>query len=110
MDNKVRAEVILFSNKFEVIINPECLTSVKNLNIGNIVKRAVTQEIRKITNIGSLNVSSFKRNQELINKKLEELNPRIDEYVGSKHKVLFLRIQYIGLQEKRDKKINELMS
>lgn len=108
MENFFKSEVTLYSNRFEVTVNVDCLTSIKNLNIGNIVKRAVTNQIRMLTKVG-VNVSSFKKNQDIINKKLEESNLRIEEYTGTKNKKHLLTIQYLGLQEKRDRKIKELM-
>ena len=78
MDNTFKSEVTLYSNRFEVTVNIDCLTTIKNLNIGNIVKKAVTQEIRVLTRI-NVNVSAFKKNQELINKKLEESNLKVEQ-------------------------------
>lgn len=108
MDNTFKSEVTLYSNRFEVTVNIDCLTTIKNLNIGNIVKKAVTQEIRVLTNI-NVNVSAFKKNQELINKKLEESNLKVEQWTGTKNKKLLLTIQYIGLQEKRDRKLQTLI-
>ncbi len=108
MDNTFKSEVTLYSNRFEVTVNIDCLTTIKNLNIGNIVKKAVTQEIRVLTRI-NVNVSAFKKNQELINKKLEESNLKVEQWTGTKNKKLLLTIQYIGLQEKRDRKLQTLI-
>ncbi len=107
--NTVKSEALIFGNKFEIIINTDCLTSIKSLNIGNVVKRVLTREIRKITGETNLNISNFKRKQEVINRALDDKNPRIEEYLGTKNKVLFLVIQYVGIQEIRDKKIKDLM-
>jgi hypothetical protein len=109
--NIARTEITAFSNKFEVIINTDCLNSIKNLNIGNHVKKALTKEMASLTGDFSLNISKYKHKQDLINTQLDAKNPRVDVYLGSgKKKVLYLNIQYIGIQEKRDKKIKELMS
>ena len=108
MDNTFKSEVILYSNIFEVTVNIDYLTTIKNLNIGNIVKKAVTQEIRVLTRI-NVNVSAFKKNQELINKKLEESNLKVEQWTGTKNKKLLLTIQYIGLQDKRDRKLQTLI-
>ena len=51
----------------------------------------------------------IKKNQELINKKLEESNLKVEQWTGTKNKKLLLTIQYIGLQEKRDRKLQTLI-
>jgi|ERR1035437_3386471 hypothetical protein len=109
MENFFKSEFTLYSNRFEVTVNIDCLTTIKNLNIGNIVKRVVTRYIQTLTKV-SVNVSYFKKNQDIINKKLEESNLKIEEYTATKNKKLFLTIQYLGLQEKRDRKIKEIVS
>lgn len=109
MDNTFKSEVTIFSNRFEITVNIDCLTSVKSLNIGNFIKKSITREIRSLVNT-NVNVSSFKKHQELINKKLDESNLRIEERTGTKKNQIFLIIQYIGLQEKRDKKLELILN
>lgn len=103
-------QITLFSNRFDVTVNADLITNLKNLNIGNLVKKRVTSEIQKLIGKG-VNVSYFKRYQDIINQKLEESNLRVEEYITQKKvQKLFLTIQYVGLTEKRDKKIEKLLN